>query len=175
MAGMEIRTGLFELIMLHPRLIWHDLIAAVAAVLGRQTDPALFTFEFTIEGVRTFDDPSLRLVVELKGIDGDHVARLLRTYEPSRLVEMAAIAIAGVVIYHAAHVEIRDMALRGSGADYLVGAAGLLLEIGGRSRRRDLESAWQQKWDNLSQREAGRFFLCVVEFETLTGRLAFQE
>jgi hypothetical protein len=175
MAGMEVRTGLFELITLHPRLLWHDHIAAVAAVLGRQADPAPFSFEFTIEGVRTFDDPSLKLVVEPKGINENHVARLERTYEPSRLVEMAAIAMAGVVVYHVAHVEIRDMALRGSGADYLVGAAGMLLEIGGRSRRRDLDSAWEQKWDNLSQREGGRFFLCVVEFETMTGRLAFQE
>lgn len=88
---------------------------------------------------------------------------------------MAAIGIAGLAMFHAAHREIRDIALYGNGADYLVGPEARLLEIGGRSRRSDFTTAWQEKWQNLLDREGGQFYLCVVEFETPAGRLAYQE
>ena len=82
-------------------------------------------------------------------------------------------AVGGLAIFHAAHREIRDVALRGSGADYLVGEPGHMLEIGGRSRRSDFGTAWEEKWETLIEREGGPFYLCVVEFETPAGRLAF--
>jgi len=47
------------------------------------------------------------------------------------------------------------------------------LEIAGRSRRADLESAWQQKWSRLSQVHDQPCYVFVAEFETLTGRLGF--
>jgi hypothetical protein len=47
------------------------------------------------------------------------------------------------------------------------------MEIGGRSHQSDFGTAWKQKWDNSREREGGRFFLCVIEFETPSGRLAF--
>jgi hypothetical protein len=53
-------------------------------------------------------------------VASDHVHRLQRTYEVSRLVELAAIAIAGLGLYYGGGHEMRDVALRGSGADYLV-------------------------------------------------------
>jgi hypothetical protein len=57
--------------------------------------------------------------------------------------------------------------------DYLVDQAGHQLEIAGRSRQRDLETAWRQKWERLLERGGTGFYLCVTEFETATGRLTF--
>jgi len=128
----------------------------------------------TLDGLPTYDDDTLLLMIVPDNVSREHVARMRRTYETSRLVEMAAIAVAGLTMFHAAHLEIRDIALRGSRADYLVGKAGFLLEIGGRSRRADFGTAWREKWEHLNESQGGGFFLCVVEFETPSGRLAFQ-
>ncbi len=102
------------------------------------------------------------------------MVRLRRTYEPSRLVELAGIAIAGLGLYHAGAHEIRDIALRGSVADYIVDEANHLLEIAGRSRRSDFSAAWQQRWQRLSEGRSGGFYVCVAEFETPAGQLAFR-
>jgi len=66
-----------------------------------------------------------------------------------------------------------DVAVRGSGADYLVDAVHHLLEIAGRSRRSDFEVAWQQRRERVTQRSPSGFYLCVIELETPAGRLAF--
>jgi hypothetical protein len=104
-----------------------------------------------------------------------HVSRLRRTYEASRIVELAAIAIAGLGLYHGGGHEIRDVALRGSAADYLVDETNHVMEVAGRSRRSDLNAAWNARWQRLSERLRVGFFVCVAEFETFAGRLAFQE
>jgi hypothetical protein len=65
------------------------------------------------------------------------------------------------------------VAVRGTAADYLVDAARQSLEVGGRSQRSDFEAAWRQKWERLLSRSARGFYVCVVEFETPSGRLAF--
>jgi hypothetical protein len=86
---------------------------------------------------------------------------------------LAAIAIAGLGLYYGGRHEIRDVALRGSAADYLVDDANHFLEVAGRSRRSDLAIAWQQRWHRLSDQPNRGFYLCVAEFETPAGRLAF--
>jgi len=131
---LEVLSRLVELSTIHPRLLWDDLIAATVAVLGQNNAPPPFRLELAVEGLPAFDDDRLLLAILPDDVSPEYVARLRRTYEASRLVEMAAIAIAGLAIFHAAHREIRDIALRGSRADYLVGEAGQLLEVGGRSR-----------------------------------------
>jgi hypothetical protein len=57
--------------------------------------------------------------------------------------------------------EIRDIALRGSAADYLVDESNYLLEIAGRSRRGDFGSAWQQKWQRLTARMGSGFYVVL--------------
>jgi hypothetical protein len=171
---MEVASHLVELSTVHPRLLWDDIVAAAVAVLEQNTAPPPFRLELTIEDLPTYDDETLLLTILPDGVSPAHVTRLRRTYETSRLVEMAAIAVAGLAIFHAAHLEIRDIALHGSRADYLVGKGGHLLEVGGRSRRGDFGTAWREKWEHLKEHQGGGFFLCVVEFETPSGRLAFQ-
>ena len=56
----------------------------------------------------------------------------------------------------------------------LVDAARHHLEIAGRSRRRDLDTAWEQKQPRLLERSERGCYLCVSEFETCTGRLEFR-
>lgn len=77
---------------------------------------------------------------------------------------MAAIAIAGIGLYHAGGHEIRDVALRGSAADYIVDEVCHPLEVGGRSRRSDFRAAWQERWNRLSLCEKPGFYLCISQF-----------
>jgi hypothetical protein len=90
-----------------------------------------------------------------------------------RQVELASVAIAGLALHYAGNHEIRDIAFRGTAADYLVGEEGYLLEVAHIWRRTDFAAAWGQKWDRLSEQFGSGFFLCVVEFETPAGRLWF--
>ena len=171
---MEVVSHLVELSTIHPHLEWDDIIAAAVAVLEQDEAEPPFRLELAVENLPTFDDETLCLTILPEGVSPAHVARLRRTYETSRLVEMAAIAVAGLALFHAALLAIRDIALHGSRADYLVGKAGFLLEVGGRSRRSDFGTAWRDKWEHLKESQGGGFFLCVVEFETPAGRLAFE-
>jgi hypothetical protein len=91
-----------------------------------------------------------------------------------RQVELASIAITGLALHYAGNHEIRDIALRGSAADYLVGEEGYLLEVAVLWRRTDFGAAWAQKWDRLEEQVGTGFFVCAVEFETPAGRLWFK-
>lgn len=171
---MEITTPLTELSAIHPNLVWSQLIAACAAVLGPTRERTSHRLEVGLGGISSFDDDKIILQIQTTRIDPGEVLGVARTFEPSRLVEMAAIVVAALVLFHVAHLEIRDVALRGSRADYLVGERGYLLEVGGRSRQQDLAAAWRDKWAGLLEREVGGFFLSLTEFETPAGRFAFQ-
>jgi hypothetical protein len=134
---------------MHPRLLWDDIIGATVALMSHVA-PTPFPFRLTVENVPRFGTAELQLAIRPWGISAKRVNQLLRTYEASRLVELAAIAIAGLGLYHAGAHEIRDIAIRGTAADYLVDEDNHLLEIAGRTRRSDFGSAWQQKWKRLS-------------------------
>jgi hypothetical protein len=86
----------------------------------------------------TFDDWRVNFLIRPSDTDVSEAQSISRTFDPSRLIEMAAIVVAGLAAFHVAHLEIRDVALRGSRADYIVGEQGYLLEVGGRSRKQDL-------------------------------------
>jgi hypothetical protein len=116
-----------------------------------------------------------RLSVDRVGIPARTVERVRRTYDSLRRIELAAIAVTALALYHGGGHELVDIALRGSGADYLVDASRNVLEVGGRSRRSDFASAWRQKMERLRSRAEKSYYVCVVEFETPAGRLAFVE
>jgi hypothetical protein len=160
---------------MHSRLLWADIIAATVAVLSETRPHSPFPFVLTVQDLPAFGSAELQLAIDPFGIARAHVNRLRRTYASSRLVELAAIAIAGLGLYHGGGHEIRDVALRGSGADYLVDASNHLLEVAGRSRRRDFEAAWQQRWQRLTEHMGIGFYVCVAEFETPAGRLVVRE
>jgi hypothetical protein len=171
---MDIPVRLTALTAMHPRLLWDDIIAATVAVLSAPGMQAPFPFALMVQDVPGFGSAQLQLAIDPAGVVSEYVSRLRRTYEPSRLVELAAIAVAGLGLYYGGGHEMRDVALRGSGADYLVDESNDLLEVAGRSRRRDVEVAWQQRWQRLTDRMGSGFYVCVAEFETPAGRLAFQ-
>lgn len=171
---MEISVRLIDLTAMHPRLLWDDIIAATVIVLTNTSISPPFPFALAVQELPGFGSDLLQFIIDPIGVSSEYVNRLRRTYEPSRLVELAAIAITGLGLYHGGGHEIRDIALRGSGADYLVDEQNHLLEIAGRSRRSDFGVAWQQRWQRLAGRIDGGFYVCVVEFETLSGRLVFR-
>src|SRR5262249_34985739 len=134
-----------------------------------------YRFVLTVEGVPGFGTDTLELDIDATGVSPDMIERCRRTFEPSRLIELAAIAVTALGLHVAGSHELVDVARRGRAADYLVDAARLHLEIAGRSRRRDLDTAWEQKQPRLRRRSERGCYLCVSEFETFTGRLAFRD
>jgi hypothetical protein len=171
---MDISVRLIDLTIMHPRLLWEDITAATVAILSHPGVLSPFPFDLAVEDLPGFGSAQVQFVIDPVGVASGHVSRLQRTYEPSRLVELAAIAIVGLGLYHGGGHEIMDIALRGSGADYLVDESNYLLEVAGRSRRSDFGVAWQQRWERLTNRIGRGFYVCVAEFETPAGRLAFR-
>jgi hypothetical protein len=170
---VEVTCRLVDLLDMHPRLLWDSIILAAAAVLGDRFQDRPQRLNLDVRDVPGFGSGEVILSIDPDGIDRDRVARLRRTYESMRQVEMASIAIAALGVFVAGNHEIRDVAIRGSAADYLVGKEGYLLEVAGRSRRADFTAAWGQKWERLTDQVGSGFFACVVEFETPAGRLWF--
>jgi hypothetical protein len=142
---MDVPVRLIDLPAMHPELLWETILTATAAVLSDPGAEPPYPFDLTIENVLGFGSEECRLLIDPAGVSANQVARVRRTYEPSRQVEMAAIAVAGLGLHHAGGHEILDLAIRGSAADYLVDHAHHHLEIAGRSRRSDLETAWRHK------------------------------
>jgi hypothetical protein len=171
--SMDVPVRLIDLSAMHPELLWETIITATAAVLGGPGVEPAYPFSLSVENVPGFGSDDCHLLIDTGGISASRVAQVRRTYEPSRLVELAAIAIAGLGLHQTGGHEILDVAVRGSAADYLVGQAHHHLEIAGRSRRSDWEVAWRQKWQRLADLWGSGFYLCVAEFETPAGRLAF--
>ena len=170
---MEIEVSLADLPKMHPRLLWDEITLATIAVLGGKLTASSYEFALTTQDMPGYDSSELVFIMNPGDVDPTNLARIRRTYDPARLVELAAIAIAGLGLYHGGGHEICDVAFRGTGADYTVGEHSLPLEVAGRSRRSDLSNAWEQRWRRLSKRSRIGFFLCVAEFETPAGRLAF--
>jgi hypothetical protein len=138
---MAVPLRLVDLSAMHPRLLWETIITAAVAVLGEKGSAAPYPFALTVENVPGFGSEELQLELDPEGVSTDWIERLRRTYEPSRQIELAAIAVCGLGLHHAGGNELLDIAVRGSGADYLVDEAKHRLEIAGRSRRSDCEAA----------------------------------
>jgi hypothetical protein len=172
---MAVAIQLVDLPGLHSRLYWDPIILATAAVLSRDASASFHRFTLSIEGVHGFGTDELAIEIGTDDIRPQDVEKLQRTLEPSRQIELAAIAVAGIGLHLAGGHQIMDLAAHGSGADYLVDAACVPLEVGGRSRRRDVDQAWQQKEQRLRERRESGVYICICEFATLTGRLGYLE
>jgi hypothetical protein len=170
---MDVAVRLIDLPAMHPELLWETVLTAAAAVFKETAFEPPYTFTLAVENVLGFGSDECRLVIDPIGVSAARIAQVRRTFESSRLVELGAIAVTGLVLHHVGGHEIVDIAVRGSAADYLVDQAHHHLEIAGRSRRSDLEFAWRQKWERLAHLWGSGFYLCAAEFETLSGRLAF--
>jgi hypothetical protein len=171
---MAVGVRLRDLPRMHPLLLWDPIIPATCSVFRQRGVEPPFRLVFCVEDVPGFGTDTLQLEIDPSGVSAETIERCERTFEPSRHIEFAAIAVAGLVLQVAGSHELVDLARRGSAADYLVDAARHHLEIGGRSRRRDLDTAWEQKRPRLLEHSARGCYLCLSEFETYTGRLAFR-
>lgn len=158
---------------MHPCLLWDDIIAAAVAVFDERGFSAPFRFTLQVDDLPNYGSGQIDLHIVKGGVSNAQIAKVRRTFEAHRLVELAGIAIAGLGLFTAGGHQIRDVALRGSSADYLVDEENFLLEVSGRSRRSDFQAAWDARWNRLAKRGDSGFFVCVSEFETPRGRLAF--
>ena len=120
---MRVNADIAELTVMHPRLLWDDIGAALVAVLKeRHLGRGPIHIELMTVGLPSYDSEQLSIAIELGHVEAGRVSALRRTDEAPRLVELAAIAVAALGLYYAGGHEIRDVALRGSAADYLVKA-----------------------------------------------------
>ena len=71
-----------------------------------------------VEDVPGFGTDVLELLIDPTGIATPVIERCQRTFEASRHIEFAAIAIAGLGLHMAGNHELVDVARRGSAADY---------------------------------------------------------
>ncbi len=171
---MAVGARLLDLPRMHPLLLWEPIIPATCIVFRQRGVEPPFRFVLSVEGVPGFGTEVLELRIDPAGVSEEVMDSCERTFEASRQIEFAAIAIAALGLHLAGTHELVDVARRESAADYLVDAARHHLEIAGRSRRRDLDTAWEQKQPRLLERSERGCYLCVSEFETATGRLMFQ-
>jgi len=171
---MKVSVELADLSLAHPHRLWRDIRLAAISVMVADGRKSPFHFDLSVQEVPGFDDDALQMTIEPGKFREADLARVRRTYEASRLIEFAAVAIDGLGLYHAGSHQIQGVALRGTGADYLVDEEQYPIEIAGRSKRSDLEAAWRQKWRRLSASIGQDFYVCVAEFETPSGRLAYK-
>ena len=162
---------LADLSLMHPKLMWDSIILATVAVAVPREGS--LSVDMTFENVPNFGDGREVLQIIPPRVEVAQLEKVEHTFESQRLVEMAAIGIAGLMLFYAGGHEIHDVAFRGSGADYWVAPEQRLLEIAGRSNRRDMKAALSERWDRLMSRLGSNFFVCVVEFETPSGHLVF--
>ena len=106
---MEIATSLVELAEMHPNLEWQEISAATVAVLDDCGLEAPFTFPLDLIDLPGFGTKRVRLVIDRVGIPARRVAGMRRTYETSRRIELTAIAIAALALYHGGGHEIVDV------------------------------------------------------------------
>jgi hypothetical protein len=168
--------NLSDLRDMHPRLLWDEIVAATSSILEERfhgQSQALIALDFRRIPLVGSGEETLQIRLRLQG-EFD-LARIRRTYERPRLVELAAIAITGLSLYHLGGHEMVDVALRGSAADYLVDLPRHHLEIGGRSQRRSFEPAWRQKYRRLAAHSKRGSYLSLVEFQTPAARIEFSE
>ncbi len=94
---MPIAVRLRDLSSIHPRLLWEEIQAALVAVVGAGEHE----LNVDVQDVPGFGSGLLQASIDTSGVSNDLAARLTRTYDPVRLVELAAIAVAGLAVYHA--------------------------------------------------------------------------
>lgn len=165
--------ALVDLRTMHPNLGWQLSIEALIAVCDQRGFERPYRWRMKFDNVPGFGTDEVELLINPGTVSAADVARAQKTYAPDRLVEFAAIAVAGIAIYHAGRHEIWEVAIRGTGADYLVDHGNGLLEVAGRSRRGDVTSARRERLSRLASHARQGFYLFVAEFETPVGNLEF--
>jgi hypothetical protein len=95
---MEIETSLVELAGMHPELEWPEITAATVAVLEDIGLEPPYRFPIEMQDIPGFEDRELCLLIARTDIPAARVARMRRTFEPSRRTELAAIAIAALAL-----------------------------------------------------------------------------
>jgi hypothetical protein len=168
-----VKLKLTELPEMHPCLLWNDIQAAAVAVLEQDASNRSYPVSLQIQEVPGYGTGELTLEIVGAGVQRGDVAKVRRTYESHRLVELAAIALAGLGLFASGGHQIRDISLRGTSADYLVDDERYLLEVAGRSRKNDFSTAWNERWQRLADGSTTGFYVSVTEFETPASRLGF--
>lgn len=95
------KLRLCDLAHMHPSLLWVEIAAATAAVLDGRGFPTPYQFPVDVYNLPEFGTGRVNLEISRVGISADHVLRLRRTWDSPRLVELAAIAIAGLALFAA--------------------------------------------------------------------------
>src|SRR5262245_56910795 len=94
-VDVKVAFRLIDLAEQHSGLLWETIVTTAVAVLSEPGRESPYAFSMAVDGVYGFGSETVEFLFDGLGIAREHVDRIRRTYEPSRLVEMAAIAVAG--------------------------------------------------------------------------------
>jgi hypothetical protein len=107
-----VRLRLTALPEMHPCLLWNDILAAATAVLEEDVASRSYPVLLRIDEVPGYGSGEVRLEIVPAGVSRGDVAKVRRTYESHRLVELAAIAVAGLALFCAGGHQIRARTTR---------------------------------------------------------------
>jgi hypothetical protein len=142
-----LRCRVEELASWHPWFYVEPQVAAFVAVVdsyGRT--PALFEVDcFNVESPWLGQDKHFRLEVSWSARTAEKAQRLRATMQAKPLVEMAATALALVVVHHILQLGKLDASLYGDRTDYRSTRNSCMLEISGTESRRELARRHRQK------------------------------
>lgn len=115
-----------------------------------------------------------RVTFEWSGMD-DEFSRCLHSYQDAKLTELAALAVACVLVRVRANLNIVNVTRWGERADYWIGDRELLLEVSGLVQG-SLEGLFRRKAIQLKRNPFGKDgYVCVVNFKQLRAKLWFQK
>ena len=96
---MRVHTAWSELPQMHPNLLWEDIIAAAASVVPIPQREETCEFSVHVDSSISGLCGELSLLVQTRGVSARAISRVGQTYERARLVELSAIAVAGLAMY----------------------------------------------------------------------------
>src|SRR5438270_3244570 len=96
---MAVEVALLDLTRMHSLLLWQPVIPATCLVFRQRGLEPPFRFLLEVEDVPGFGTDVLELMIDPTGISTPVIERCQRTFEASRHIEFAAIAIAGLGLH----------------------------------------------------------------------------
>jgi hypothetical protein len=147
LMARTLRCNIEDLSRWHPWFFLEPQIVACAAVLapyGRP--PAVFDVDcFNVESSWLGDAARFRLEVAWSSETADKADRLRATVQAKPLVEMAATALALVIVHHVVHLGRLAVTQYGDRTDYRSTRISCMLEVSGTETRSELGRRHRQK------------------------------
>jgi hypothetical protein len=171
-----LRCNIEDLARWHPWFFLEPQIVACAAVLAPYGRPlAVFDVDcFNVESSWLSDAAQFRLEVSWSSETADKADRLRATVQAKPLVEMAATALALVIVHHVVHLGRLAVTQYGDRTDYRSTRISCMLEVSGTESRNELGRRHRQKLAQAARNPFGwNAYVVVCAFSSQGHRIRF--